>query len=430
MIKYCKRCLYPSNSKPTIIFDDEGICSGCRYHENRKNLEINWDERKKILDKIIDDAIKFAKKNNNSYHCIIPVSGGKDSTFQVWYLKKNYGINPLLVSFNHCFNTRAGNANLKNLLEKSGCDFIRFTAGINSVRKISRYMLEKVGDITWHYHAGIRTFPMKIAAEKRIPLVIWGEHGFGELTGLVSINDFVEYTKWSRLEHDMRGVEAETLIGHNDIQIEDIDPYRFPDDKEVINLGLRGIYLGNFIDWDQKKNTEIVQREWNFKSIRYKRDRTFNLFAKIEDHANDIHDYMKFLKFGYGRATDDVSMEIRRGRITREEGKKIVEEYDHKEPSALENYCEFLGITKNHFYKILDTQRDETIWKKNENKWIKKTSFENEKIDSSYDKAKVKMSNDHVFNEKNKNMFYNSKNTPELLNDENFDKQITNFEII
>ena len=89
MIKYCKRCLYPSNSKPTIIFDDEGICSGCRYHENRKNLEINWDERKKILDKIIDDAIKFAKKNNNSYHCIIPVSGGKDSTFQVWYFNND-----------------------------------------------------------------------------------------------------------------------------------------------------------------------------------------------------------------------------------------------------------------------------------------------------------------------------------------------------
>ena len=430
MIKHCKRCLYPSNGKPTIIFDEEGICSGCRYHEKRQKLEVNWTERKKLLDDIIQKAIDTSKKNKNSYHCVIPVSGGKDSTFQVWYLKKEYGINPLLVSFNHCYNTPAGNENLKNLINKSGFDSIRFTAGIDSVKKISRLMLEKVGDITWHYHAGIRTYPMKVAVDKKIPLVIWGEHGFGELTGLVSVNDFVEYTKWSRKEHDMRGIEPEDIVGSNNIKLEDVDPYRYPDDKDVLNLRLRGIYLGNFVDWDMKKNTEIVSKEWGFKNLRYKRDRTFNLFAKIEDHANDIHDYMKFLKFGYGRATDDTSMEIRRGRLTRDEGKKLVEEYDANEPRTLDKYCQFLGISKKNFYEIMDKQRDPSVWEKKNNKWVKKYDLKYEKIDESHEAAKLKMSNEHIFDKVNRNYFYNDAFKPEKLGNDSFDVFNKDFDII
>jgi tRNA(Ile)-lysidine synthase TilS/MesJ len=160
-MEYCKRCLYPANAKPTIILDDDGVCSGCRYHESRQNID--WQKRQEMLTDILDEHKAKAKAANNPYDCIIPVSGGKDSHFQTYIMKVVYGMNPLLVTYNHIFNTRLGIRNLNNLVEKLGVDLIRFTANPESVRKISRYMLKTVGDLTWHYHAGIRTLPFQIA---------------------------------------------------------------------------------------------------------------------------------------------------------------------------------------------------------------------------------------------------------------------------
>jgi len=348
-MRYCARCLYPENAKPTIILDEEGVCSGCRYHESRQKLEIDWDERRKIFERILSEAVDLARSRGLSHDCIIPISGGKDSHFQVWLLKEKYGLNPLLVKFNHAFNQPSGLRNLENLVTRSGCDMVRYTAGLDSVRRLSRLMLEKVGDLTWHYHAGIRTFPFQVAVQYNIPLIVWGEHGFAELTGLVSLEDFVEFTRWTRKEHDMRGFEPHDLVGQGDVTVRDIAPYVYPSDEEIERVGVRGIYLSNFFPWDAKDQAETMMRTWNFSPIAFQRDRTFNLYAKIDDHANDVHDYLKYLKFGYGRATDDASMEIRHGRMSREEGMEMVRQYDANEPSSLGYYCDFLGISKDRF---------------------------------------------------------------------------------
>lgn len=413
-MNYCKRCLYPSNAKPTIIFDEEGICSGCRYHENRANLEIDWEEREKIFLQIIDEAKKLKKIRGNSHDCIIPVSGGKDSHYQVWLLKEIYGLNPLLVTFNHGFNSSSGLRNLENLIEKSGCDAVRYTAGLDSVQKVSKFMLEEVGDLTWHYHAGIRTFPFQIAVKYNIPLVVWGEHGFAELTGIVSLEDFVEHTRWTRKEHDMRGYEPEDIIGKNNITPNDIAPYIYPSDEEIEKSEVRGVYLSNFINWDAKAQSEKIIKTWNFSPVSYKRDRTFNLYSKIEDHANDVHDYLKYLKFGYGRTTDDASMEIRHGRMSREQGMDLVREYDSREPSSLESYCDFLGIKKSKFYSLVEEQRDSKIWQKppdgvwrtKDAVWIKK--FPDEETEYS----RVAKSNDETFSELNRHLYFNPENPP------------------
>lgn len=369
-MRYCKSCFYPENAKPTIIFDEHGICSGCNYNASRKDDDVDWDERRELFQELVDDAKAIAKERGNSHDCIIPVSGGKDSHFQVWLLKEKYGMNPLLVSFNHGFNTPAGLRNLNNLIEKSGCESIVYTASKDSVRKISRYMLEKVGDITWHYHAGIRTLPFKVAVEKNIPLIVWGEHGFAELTGIVSLKDYVEFTRWNRKEHDMRGIEAHELIGHHGITLDDIHPYIYPEDDEIERTEVRGVYISNFFKWNAEEHARLMKKEWDFGYITYKRDRTFSLYSKIEDHANDVHDYLKYLKFGYGRATDDASMEIRHGRISREEGLALIKEYDSREPQTLDFYCDFLSITKQEFYDLVEPMRDHNIWKKVDGEWV------------------------------------------------------------
>ena len=432
-MKYCARCLYPENAKPTIIIDEEdGICSGCKYHESRHKLEVDWSERERIFEQILDEARRIKKERGNQYDCIIPVSGGKDSHFQVYILKVKYGLNPLLVTFNHIYNSESGLRNLENLVEKSGCDLIRFTANPHSVKKVSRFMLETVGDLTWHYHAGIMTFPFRVAVEKNIPLIFWGEHGFAELTGIVSLEDFVEFTKWKRKEHDMRGFEPEDVVkkSQGKISMEDLYPYMYPTDEEIEKTGVRGIYLSNFYFWNAKQHAEIMMDKWDFSPISYKRDRTFNLYAKIEDHANDVHDYLKFLKFGYGRATDDASMEIRHGRMTREEGIAMVREYDSNEPSTLESYLDFLGLSKEEFYRMVEPMRDPAIWEKTNRGWRMKDSVANHTHNEFTESARVKQSDDRALSEKNRNLYYNDTYPPLKKGDERVDLKKVKFKIL
>ncbi len=432
-MKYCARCFYPENAKPTIIIDDEdGICSGCKYHESRQKLEINWDERVVMFEEIVNESKKLAKERGNLYDCIIPVSGGKDSHFQAYILKEKYGMNPLLVTYNHIYNSQSGLRNLENLVEKSGCDLFRFTANPHSVKKISRFMLETVGDLTWHYHAGIMTLPFKVAVEKNIPTIFWGEHGFAELTGIVSLEDFVEFTKWKRKEHDMRGFEPEDVVAKSNgiIKIEDLAPYIYPSDDEIEKVGVRGIYLSNFFYWDAKQHAELMIKTWDFSPVSYKRDRTFNLYSKIEDHANDIHDYLKFLKFGYGRATDDASMEIRHGRMTREEGAEMIKQYDSKEPSTLNTYLEFLDISKEYFYQLVEPMRDSSIWEKVNDKWEMNDSSINHLNNEFTNAAKVKQSEDRTFSQKNKNLYYNDSSPPDKKGDFRLDEKNLKFKIL
>jgi N-acetyl sugar amidotransferase len=429
-MKYCARCFYPENAKPTIIFDEYGVCSGCRYHESRSKLSIDWPSREIMLKKLLDEAKEDARKRGNSHDCIIPVSGGKDSHYQVWLLKEKYGMNPLLVTFNHCFNSPAGLRNLENLVEKSGCDMVRYTIGLDSVRRVGGYMLEKVGDITWHYHAGIYTYPIQAAAQYNIPLIVWGEHGFAELTGLVSMEDFVEFTRWSRKQHNLRGYEPNDLIGHNGISISDIRPFIYPDDQVIMKIGIRGIYLSNFVDWDGKKQAETMIKEWGFSPVSYERDRTFNLYSKIEDHANDVHDFQKFLKFGYGRATDDASMEIRHGRLSREDGLKLVKHYDHREPSSLEFYCDFFGIKKHYFYQLVDQMRDPSIWARRNGEWEMLDAVHKHAITESENLQRVIQSEDRTLGENNRHLYYNFAAPPLKVGSVSMDTPSKSFKVM
>ena len=393
-MKYCNRCLYPENAKPVITFDDDGVCSGCRYIESRKT--INWIERLKELKELIEEYKVEAAKRGNRYHCIIPVSGGKDSTYQVYYALNELNINPLLVTFNHSFNTKIGLRNLENLVDKSGCDLIRFTANRKSSKKLSKYFLEKVGDITWHYHAGIMTFPFQISVKYNIPLLLFGEEGYSELTGMFNQDDMVEHTKMKRVEHDMRGYEPENFdFNGTDLNPIDFAPYIYPTDEELERVGTRGIYLSNYINWDAKKQTEIIIKEWDFEPLQNERERTFNMYDKTDDAANGTHDYLKYLKFGYGRATDDASTEIRHGRMAREEGIEKVLKHDPARPKDLDYMLKFLGIDEAYFEKCIDNMRDPKIWQKTNGKWELKTDVS--KYKSNFiEKCRVPQSNERT----------------------------------
>jgi N-acetyl sugar amidotransferase len=412
-MEYCARCVYPANAKPTIIFDDESVCSGCRYHESRQR--INWDEREKMLREFLVEYKAKARESGNIYDCIIPVGGGKDSHFQTYLMKHVYGMNPLLVTYNHTFNTRLGIRNLNNLVAKLGVDLIRFTANPESVRKLSRYMLKTVGDLTWHYHAGIRTLPFQIAVKYGIPLIVWGEHGFAELTGLVTLEDMVEFTKWTRQEHDMRGYEPHELINEQSgITEQDIGPYVYPSDEEIEELDVRGIYLSNFYYWDALEQAKIMREKFDFGLHPGPREKSFILHGKTDDHANNVHDYLKYLKFGYGRATDDASTEIRHGRMSREEAIELVRIYDHVKPSTLETYLTFMQISEEEFFEWIDPMRDLEIWLKDtDGTWIARDWVGNHANDPHVEAAGVPLvpKEDRTFGGNNRGFYWRGQKT-------------------
>ncbi len=410
-MEYCARCVYPANAKPAIIFDEQGVCSGCRYHESRG--QIDWSKREVMLRQLLEHYKQKAKEAGNPYDCVVPVGGGKDSHYQTHLMKNVYGMNPLLVTFNHAYNSRLGIRNLNNLVRELGCDLIRFTANPVSVRKISRYMLKKVGDLTWHYHAGIRTFPFQVAVNYNIPLIIWGEHGFAELTGMFTLEDMVEFTKWTRQEHDMRGFEPDDLINkESGITAQDVTPYRYPKDEEIERVGVRGIYLSNFINWDAKEQAELVIEKYRFGIYSGNRDRTFVQYTKTDDHANDVHDYLKYLKFGYGRATDDASTEVRHGRMSREEAVQLVGRYDSARPRTLNTYLNFLGVTEEEFLAWVEPMRDPKVWQKDASgKWAAKDSVANHLKGPHVEAARVPLvaETERTFSPKNTHL-YNSGN--------------------
>ena len=407
-MEYCARCVYPANARPAIIFDEEGICSGCRYHESRQRID--WHGREQVLREMLEMYKRTAREQGLPYDCIIPVSGGKDSHYQTHLMKVVYGMNPLLVTFNHTFNTELGIRNLTNLVAKLGCDLVRVTANPQSVRKVVRYMAQKVGDITWHYHAGIRTVPFQVAVQQRIPLIVWGEHGFAELTGMFTLDDMVEFTKWTRQEHDMRGYEADELITpESGITNADIAPYRYPTDEQIEEIGVRGIYLSNFLYWNAKEQAELMIEQYGFEPSRSGRERTFVLYTKTDDHANDVHDYMKYVKFGYGRATDDASMEVRHGRMTRDQAIDLVTRYDSVRPATLSTYFEFLGVSEAEFHGWIDTMRDTAIWERGEDgRWLANDSVANHRDGPHVEAARVPLvaADERTFAPRNRRLYF------------------------
>ena len=368
-MRFCKRCLYPENHPLNITFDDDGICSGCRVHEEKDTLD--WKPRGEKLKSILDE---YRNTSGNNYDCIIPVSGARDSYFIVHTIKNVYGMNPLLVTYNKQYNTAVGIRNLANLRIQFDCDLMTLTVNPETVKKITRSTIRRMGSIYWHCLAGQTVYPVQAAVKFKIPLIVWGAHQGIDQVGMFSHLDEVEMTRKYRKEHDLMGIEAEDLIDDDldFINEEDIIQYIYPDDKEIEQVGVRGIYLNNFIRWDSKAQHEEMIRSYNYESAL--QTRTFDTYNDVDCwNYSDIHDYIKFLKHGYGKVVDHASREIRLKRLTRSQGLEFVKKYHEKDPKNLNKFLEWIGITENASHLLMDQHRNPLIWRRNQDwEWVLK----------------------------------------------------------
>lgn len=368
-MQYCKRCLYPLNHPLNIIFDDSGVCSGCRIHEEKDTLD--WQEREQMLVRILE---RYRNPRETNYDCIIPVDGGKDSYFIVHTIKNVYKMNPLLVSYNKQYNTMTGIRNLQYLKSIFGCDTLENTINPRFAKKLVQYSLKKMGSIYWHNHLGSKTFPVQVAAKLKIPLIIWGVHQGIDQVGMFSHTDEVEMTRKYRKEHDLMGFEAEDMINEQEgIYERDMKKFFYPTDKEIEQVGIRGIYLGNYIRWDSKTQHERMIKLYNYETMQ--QTRTFNSYDNPDCFLySDLHDYIKFLKFGYGKATDHASREIRLKKMTREEGIALVQKFQEVKPKHLDMFLKWAEIDESYFFQTIDRFRDPAVWQKVNGHWMTKHS--------------------------------------------------------
>lgn len=393
-MRYCLRCLYPENHPLGIFFDEEGVCSGCRVHEEKD--ELDWAEREIKLKKILSGYKNLSK---NNYDCIIPITGARDSYFIIHMIKNVYGLNPLLVNYNKQYNTEIGIRNLAYLRSIFDCDILTMTVDPSIVKNITRATLRKIGSMYWHCIAGQTVFPVQIAVKFKIPLIVWGCHQGIDQVGMFSHLDEVEMTRKYRKDHDLMGYEAEDLVDIFDhLKEEDLLQYYYPTDIELERVGVRGIYLNNYIRWDTKAQHELMIKKYNYES-NYQ-SRTFDTYNDVDcHHYSDLHDYIKFLKYGYGKITDHASREIRLKRLTRENAIDLVEKYSNIEPKTTKLFLDWMNIDISSFLFTIDQHRKKDIWIRDINtwNWSLKDSILNHKFDDRVDKVRLNLNDECNF---------------------------------
>ncbi len=350
----CKRCLYTTNHSLGLIIDDEGICSGCRVHEEKDTLD--WDYK---FNRLMALVKPYKRHDNRNYDCIVPVTGGQDSYFIVHIVKEKLGLNPLLVTYNKYWNTPLGIKNLANLRIKFNCDIITQNVNPLSVKKITKETLYSMGSMYWHCIAGQTVFPVQTAIRYKIPLIIWGAHQGMEQVGMFSHKHEVEMTRRYRKDHDLMGVEADDLVGlFNSVTEKDIWQYRYPDDQTLNRSSIRGIYLNNFIRWDPKAQHEKMIKIYDYRTAKF--SRTFDCYDYVDCYNYmDLHDRIKLLKCGYSKVTDHASREIRHGRLSREQAQSLVGFYENEPVKYERLFNEWLGINKKGLEFVLSQYEED-----------------------------------------------------------------------
>jgi N-acetyl sugar amidotransferase len=359
-MQYCKRCVYPANHPLGITFDEYGVCSGCQIHEE-KYQSMDWAAKAREFESLV---AHYRGRPGSYYDCVIPVNGTGDDFYVVDLVKNRFGLNPLLVTYNPHFNTKVGVRNLARLLTSLDCDHVHSTVGPDTVKKVTRATIELIGDMYWHVLAGTLTFPVQVATKFNIPLIIWGVHGWLDQVGQFSHFDIVEMTKKVRKEHGLRMLDGEELLQRApNLGAQDVLPYIYPSDVQLERSRVRGIYLNNFFFWNSK-----AQVEWAIKQFGYEtmpQERTYNPYETIYCHNNaGIHDYIKYLKYGYGKASDHVCRDIRLRRMTREEGIAMVAKYDSVRPNNIQYFLDWVGMSEAQFMAHIDRFRDLSVWER------------------------------------------------------------------
>lgn len=371
-MRYCTRCVYPEIAV-NLDLSDDGVCSACRTAELFKTIDEEcWRKRQIKFESII---FPYTRENKSNYDCVIPVSGGKDSYFQTHKIISDYGLKPLLVTYHGNNYLPEGDYNRDRMRQVFDADHLVFGPSVDVLKKLNRLCFRKMGDMNWHAHCGIMTFPIQIAVRFKIPLVIWGETAW-DISGMFDPDDYVEFSARTRHEHALRGFEWYDMLHDSQEPLSEKDMLwaKYPDDQDILQVGVLGLYIGNFFKWNPYHHAQLMQERYAWKASQQPFERTYRLVSNLDDrYENGVHDLLKFIKFGYGRASDHASKDIRTGYMTRDEGVAMVQRYDHVVSSDLSYWLNYVEMEESEFWQVADSFRDPRVWWIEDGKWWKDT---------------------------------------------------------
>ncbi len=363
MVRYCKTCLMP-DTRPRVVFDEQGMCNACRYAEAKKD-KIDWDARRQEF----FDYLERYRPKSGPYDCIVPWSGGKDSSAIAHKLKFEFGLNPLLVTFSPLLPNEIALHNREELI-KLGFDHVMVRPNQKVSRRLTKRFFVERGNPKVHWDAGINAVPIQMAVNFNIPLLFYAEHGETEYGGRVldpksqKVRDFTEV-----IEHQI----GDDPLNWLDDEIDECDlaPYIYPGTAEVERVGVRALYFAYFFRWSMRENYEYIRDKMDFMTHPNGRtDGTFTNFDSLDDKIDSLYYYMQFIKFGFGRCVRDVCRHIQNGQINREEGLDLVRKYDSEFPkTSFKENIEYMGISEARFHEVIDLHRNPEIWDKVDGEW-------------------------------------------------------------
>lgn len=378
-MRYCVKCVMP-DTRPDLRFDSEGVCDACRSFEKKYIKDergIDWGVRKKEFEELIE---KHRQSDPLKYDCLIPVSGGKDSHLTLYYAKVVYGLKPLCVCFEPTLPTEIGRKNLENI-GRLGVDLIHFKRNPIIYDKLILEGFRRVGDMEWANHMGIWSVPVHFAIKFDIHIILWGESPqmeYGGAETVSTINRRIFNEDWLNDYGCLNGLRPQDMVNEDlGISLSDLKLYVYPTKDDVARWGGAGVFLGYYFKWNSPEKLKLIEDiGWRRRSGRI--EVSYTDYEKLDCLSMNLHDYLKYCKYGYGRATDSACIDIRNGVISREQGVRLVERYDGGYPKeCVERFCEHFKIPRYEFDMICNSFTNKALFEMNDNGFVRD-------IDGSY----------------------------------------------
>ena len=366
-VKYCVTCTI-SNQRPRISLDENGVCSACNFAEFKKN-KINWSEREKEL---MDLCNRFRKKDG-SFDVIVPCSGGKDSAYIAHELKHKYNMNPLTATWAPHIYTEIGFQNLQNMIRIGDLYNICGSAPGETHRKMTKLSFEILGDPFQPFIYGQTNYPMQIAKNFGIPLIMYGENGEVEYGGDMknAFNPQRNY-KSDHVKHYFSGIAPEDLTKYG-IDKKNIVPYLSPEIEDLEKIGTEIHFYGYYKKWIPQENYYYCVENTGFKANPERIEGTYQKYAGLDDQIDGFHYYLAYIKFCLGRATSDTAHEIRDGHLTRNEGIALISKFDGEFPKKyFDVFLKYIDLTEEEFHVVIDSWRSPHLWEKINGEWKQK----------------------------------------------------------
>jgi N-acetyl sugar amidotransferase len=363
-LKWCTACLTMS-TRPRISYDSNGLCNACVWKMEKETLD--WSKREEELAELLGQH----RKSNGEFDCLVPVSGGKDGSYVAYNLKHKYGMNPLCVTITPALPLPLGEKNLRSFVE-SGYNHISINTDYEAMRRLNKTGFIEMGFPYYGWLTSIITAPIKIAIAHKINLIFYGEDGEVEYGGSTETakNPIygIDYQKRVYLEGGHKKVLDASKLNMNQLYFFD-----YPSDEEVKNSDIKITHWSYFENWDPYRNYLIAKNHCGLIEADSSNAGTFTNFSQNDQALYALHTYLMYLKYGFGRANQDASIEIRRGAMDRDQAVNLVRIYDgHFPQEFIELYLDYFQMTLNDFNNVLDAYANKELFEKIDNIWSPK----------------------------------------------------------